>query len=77
LSASQLQQSVAFNHEAVPGDYERLSKSLFTSFSESGQLGGRNGELMPKIAGMRVEFVQTTGYELARNVIQLSSCLTS
>ena len=57
LSASQLQPSVAINHDPIPRDYEWLSKSLFTLLSESGQLGSWNRQLMPNVTGMRVEFV--------------------
>jgi hypothetical protein len=48
-----------------------------TSLSEGGQLGGWNRDVMPNVTGMRAEFVQTTGYELAMNLVQLLSTFTS
>ena len=57
LSASQLQPSVAVNHDPIPRDYEWLSISLFTLLGEGGQLGSWNRQLMPNVTGMRVEFV--------------------
>jgi len=41
------------------------------SLSEGGQLGGWNCDVMPNVAGMRAEFVQTTGYELAMSSAHL------
>ena len=77
LSASQLQPSVAVNHDPIPRDYERLSKSVVALLSESRQLGSRNRELMPNIAGMRPEFVHAAGNEVATNVIHSSPRFTA
>lgn len=54
------------------GDYERLLEGEVPSLNECGQLGSWNREMVPNVTGMRVEFVQATGYELAMNVVRLS-----
>ena len=66
-SSSQLQPRISVKDYAVLCDYERLQKDVVISLGECGQLGGWNREMVPNIAGVRVEFVQATGYELANS----------
>jgi hypothetical protein len=64
-SSSQLQPRISVKDYAVLCDYERLQKDVVISIGEGGQLGGWNRQMVPNIAGVRVQFVQATGYELA------------
>src|ERR1022692_2342674 len=65
LQSSQLKPSIPVKNRAVLCDHERLSKREVTQFSECGQLGCRNREMVPNVTEVRAEFVQATGYELA------------
>ncbi|PYX73353.1 MAG: hypothetical protein DMG72_13180 [Acidobacteria bacterium] len=60
---------MAINNRAVLRDHERLLEREVTSFSECGQFASWNCEMMPNGTWMRVEFAQTTGYELAIIVV--------
>jgi hypothetical protein len=62
---------IAVKNYSVSRDHERLSKYKVASFSQCGQLGGRSGQLMSDITGMRSQFVWPTGYEPARALAQL------
>ena len=66
-SSSQLQPRISVKDHAVLCDYERLQKDAVISIGECGQLGGWNREMVPSIAGVRLEFVQATGHELANS----------
>jgi hypothetical protein len=64
-SSSELQPRISVKDYAVLCDYERLQKDVVISIGDCGQLGGWNREMVPNIAGVRVEFVKATSYELA------------
>jgi len=66
---------VSVNDQPVLRHDNGILESTVSQPIECIDFASRDGKLMLKVTGMRVEFIQTAGYELAGNVIQCSSRL--
>lgn len=65
MFSSQPPPTIPVNNGVVSRDEQWLQKGKLPSVGECGELGCWNSKMVPHPARMRVEFVQTTGYELA------------
>ncbi len=77
LLSSQLPARITIKNDAISRNQERVSKREVTLLRKRGQFGGWNGEMMPNITWMRMEFFQPTGYEPAMEVVCCCRCIPS
>jgi hypothetical protein len=67
---------ISINDQTVLRHKNRILESTVSQPIECIDFASGDRKLMLNVTGMRADLIQTTGYELARNVIQFSSRLT-
>jgi hypothetical protein len=72
----QFPSGISVNDQPVLRHNNGILESTVSQAIECSDFASRDGETMFNVAGVRAELIQTTGYELARNVNQFWFRLT-